>query len=66
MVSKAQKAKYEVTATLCLLAIFASGSFVAALLVTMIDIPDFISPLQRIEEAVRSIAQRASAVCGKQ
>jgi hypothetical protein len=59
MVPQEQKAKYEVVATLCLLAMFAPGNFlwIAALLVAMIDIPDFTPLLQRIAEAVRRIAQ---------
>jgi hypothetical protein len=59
MVSKVKKAQYEVVATLCLLSIFTLGNFlwVAALLVAMIDIPDFLSPVKRIAEAVRRIAQ---------
>jgi hypothetical protein len=53
MVSQEQKAKYEVVATLCLLAMFAPGNFlwIAALLMAMIDIPDFVPLLERIPEA---------------
>ena len=53
MVSKVQKAKYEVAATLaCSPNSLPAVSFGWPLyLVAMIDIPDFISPLQRIEEA---------------
>src|SRR5262245_23172024 len=53
MVPQEQKAKYEVVATLCLLAMFAPGNFlwIAAVLVAMIDIPDFTPLLQRIADA---------------
>jgi hypothetical protein len=80
MVPQEQKAKYEVVATLYLLAMFAPGNFlwIAALLVAMIDIPDFTPLLERIAEAVRRIAQsrkrnrkllharRAMRICDRQ
>jgi hypothetical protein len=59
MVPKEETAKYQVVATLCLLAMFSPGNlfWIAALLVAMTDIPDFTPFLQRITAAVRRIAQ---------
>jgi hypothetical protein len=59
MVSKEEKAKYQVVATLCLIAMFTPGNYfwIAAVLVAMTDIPDFTAPFQRIAAAVRRIAQ---------
>ncbi|MGY2908081.1 hypothetical protein [Bradyrhizobium sp. URHC0002] len=59
IVPQEQKAKYEVVATLCLLAMFTPGNlfWIAALLVAMTDIPDFTPFLQRIAGAVRRIAR---------
>ena len=58
MVSQEDKAKYEVVATLCVLAMFSPGNYfwIAALLVALADIPDFTLPLRRIAEAARRIA----------
>lgn len=59
MVSKEDKAKYEVVATLCVLAMFSPGHlfWIAALLLAMTDIPDFTPVFERIADAVRRIAQ---------
>jgi hypothetical protein len=59
MVSKEDKAKYEVVATLCVLAMFAPWHlfWIAALLLAMTDIPDFTPVFQRIADATRRIAQ---------
>lgn len=59
LVPQEEKAKYEVVATLCLIAMFTPGNFfwIAAVLVAMADIPDFTPLLQRIAEAARRLAQ---------
>ena len=68
MVPQEQKAEYEVVAVLCLLAMFAPGNFfwIAALLVAMIDIPDFTPLLQRIAEVVERIAQSQKRIYARQ
>ena len=59
LVPQEQKAKYEVVATLCLIAMFSPGNFfwVAAVLVAMADIPDYTPLLRQIADAVRRIAE---------
>jgi len=59
MVAKEEKAKYEVVAVLCVLAMFSPGHlfWIAALLLAMTDIPEFTPVFQRIAGAVRRIAQ---------
>jgi hypothetical protein len=59
IVPQEQKAKYEVVATLCVLAMFAPGNlfWIAAVFVAMVDIPDFTPLLQQIAQAMQRIAQ---------
>jgi hypothetical protein len=57
---KGQKFQYEIVAVLCLLAMFTHQNilWVAALLLAMIDLPDFSSLFARIAQSLERIAQR--------
>jgi hypothetical protein len=63
-VPQEQKAKYEVVAALCLIAMFTPGNYlwIAALLVALIDIPDFTPLFQRMADAARRIARSRDLV----
>ncbi|WP_428031374.1 hypothetical protein [Ancylobacter sp.] len=55
---KGQKLQFEIVAVLCLLALFthAHALWVAALLLAFVDLPDFVSPLNRIARASEKLA----------
>ncbi|MBS7543224.1 hypothetical protein [Ancylobacter oerskovii] len=55
---KGQKLQFELVAVLCLLALFTHIHlfWVAALLLAFIDLPDFLSPLNRIARASEKLA----------
>lgn len=58
MAHKGQKLQFEIVAVLCLLALFTHTHifWVAALLLAFIDLPDFLSPLNRIARASETVA----------
>jgi hypothetical protein len=58
MAHKSQKLQFEVVAVLCLLALFTHIHlfWVAALILAMIEIPDFSTPLRSIAGSVEKIA----------
>ena len=60
--SKSQKVQHEVVAVLVLLAMFThmNALWIAALLLALIDLPDFSGPLDRIARAVGRLAWRRS------
>lgn len=59
---KGQKLQFEVVSVLCLLALFTHVHlfWVAALLLAFIDLPDFLSPLNRIAQASEKLADLPS------
>jgi hypothetical protein len=61
MAHKSQKLQFEVVAILCLLALFTHIHlfWIVALLLAVIDIPDFGTPLRSIAESVEKIAESA-------
>ena len=72
LVSEGEKAKYEVVAALCVIAMFQPGQFfwIAALLIAMTDFPDYSPLLRQIAGAVGRIAQsrkmiRTEYACAK-
>lgn len=58
MAHKGQKLQFEIVAVLCLLALFTHTHifWVAALLLAFVDLPDFLSPLNRIARASETVA----------
>jgi hypothetical protein len=58
MAHKSQKLQFEIVAVLCLLALFTHIHlfWVAALILALIDIPDFSTPLRSIAGSVEKIA----------
>jgi hypothetical protein len=58
-----KKTQFEIVAVLCLISLFTHIHlfWVAALLLALIDLPDFISPLRRIAGALEKISDRESA-----
>lgn len=63
MAHKSQKLQFEIVAILCLLALFTHIHlfWIAALLLAVIDIPDFGTPLRSIAGSVERIADSAPA-----
>ncbi|GAB4071950.1 hypothetical protein KHC28_07295 [Ancylobacter sonchi] len=55
---KGQKLQFEIVAVLCLLALFTHSHvlWVGALLLAFVDLPDFLSPLNRIARASEKLA----------
>ncbi|MCJ8143016.1 hypothetical protein MKI84_08810 [Ancylobacter sp. A5.8] len=55
---KGQKLQFELVAVMCLLALFTHAHvlWVAALLLAFIDLPDFLSPLNRIARSQEKLA----------
>ncbi|QFR34460.1 hypothetical protein [Ancylobacter sp. TS-1] len=55
---KGQKLQFEIVAVMCLLALFTHAHllWVAALLLAFIDLPDFLSPMNRIARASEKLA----------
>jgi hypothetical protein len=58
MAHKSQKLQFEIVAVLCLIALFTHIHifWIAALLLALIDLPDFSTPLSRIAGSVEKIA----------
>ncbi|MDQ0512201.1 hypothetical protein [Ancylobacter amanitiformis] len=61
MAHKGQKLQFEIVAVLCLLALFTHTHlfWVIALLLAFIDLPDLVSPLNRIARASEAVADIA-------
>ena len=57
---RTKKVQLDIVAILCLLALFThqNALWVAALLLAFIDLPDFLTPIQRLASAVETIAQQ--------
>jgi hypothetical protein len=55
---RTKKVQFDIVAILCLLALFTHEHvfWVAALLLAFIDLPDFLTPVQRIASAVENLA----------
>jgi hypothetical protein len=64
MAHKSQKLQFEIVAVLGLLALFTHVHlfWIAALLLAMIDLPDFGTPLRSIAGSVERIAEKSSSV----
>lgn len=58
MAHRSQKLQFEIVAVLCLLALFTHNHalWVIALLLALIDLPDFGTPLNRIARAAEAVA----------
>lgn len=58
MAHKSQKLQFEIVAVLCLLALFTHihAFWVAGLLLAMVDLPDFATPLRSIASSVQKMA----------
>lgn len=58
MAHKGQKLQFEIVAALCLLALFTHNNvfWVIALLLALVDVPDFLSPMNRIAKAAERMA----------
>lgn len=58
MAHKGQKLQFEIVAVMCLLALFTHAHvlWVAALLLAFIDVPDLVSPLNRIARSAEKVA----------
>ena len=58
MAHKSQKLQFEIVAVLCLLALFTHNHlfWIIGLLLAMVDLPDFGTPLRRIAGSVEKIA----------
>ncbi|EGP06512.1 hypothetical protein CSIRO_3905 [Bradyrhizobiaceae bacterium SG-6C] len=58
MAHKSQKLQFEIVAVLCLLALFTHNHlfWVIALLLAMVDLPDFSTPLRSIAGSVQKLA----------
>lgn len=58
MAHKSQKLQFEIVAVLCLLALFTHNHlfWVIALLLALVDLPDFSTPLRSIAGSVRKLA----------
>jgi hypothetical protein len=63
MAHKSQKLQFEIVAVLCLLALFTHNHlfWVIGLLLAMVDLPDFGTPLRRIAGSVEKIAGAPTA-----
>jgi hypothetical protein len=68
MAHKSQKLQFEIVAVLGLLALFTHVHlfWIAALLLAMIDLPDFGTPLRSIAGSVEKIAEKSSSVPAEQ
>lgn len=64
MAHRTKKVQLDIVAVLCLLALFTNEHvfWVAALLLAFIDLPDFLTPVQRIARAAEKIAGQETAV----
>lgn len=64
MAHKGQKLQFEIVAVMCLLALFTHAHvlWVAALLLAFIDVPDLVSPLNRIARSAEKVAGLPSPV----
>jgi hypothetical protein len=64
MAHKSQKLQFEIVAVLGLLALFTHIHlfWIAALLLAMVDLPDFGTPLRRIAGSVEKIAESAGGM----
>ncbi len=64
---RGQKVQFEIVAVLGMLSMFTGVHlfWVAALLLALIDIPDFLGPMQRIAGSTERIAGSAERVAGK-
>lgn len=60
---RTKKVQFDIVAILCLLALFTHENvfWVAALLLAFIDLPDFLTPVQRIASAIENIAGKEPA-----
>jgi hypothetical protein len=60
MAHKTKKVQLDIVAVLCLIALFTNEHvfWIAALLLAFIDLPDFLSPVQRIAVAAERLAGR--------
>ena len=60
MAHRTSKVQFEVVAVLCLLALFTHNHlfWIAALLLALVQIPDFSSPIARIAEALERMERR--------
>ncbi len=58
MAHKGQKLQFEIVAVLCLLALFTHNNvfWVIGLLLALVDVPDFLSPMNRIAKAAERMA----------
>lgn len=58
MAHKGQKLQFEIVAVMCLLALFTHAHvlWVAALLLAFIDVPDLVTPLNRIARSAEKVA----------
>jgi hypothetical protein len=67
MAHKSQKMQFEIVAVLCLLALFTHIHlfWIAALLLALVDLPDFGTPLRSIAGSVEKIAGSAEAGAGE-
>jgi hypothetical protein len=63
MAHKSQKIQFEIVAVMCLISLFTHIHllWIAALLLAMIDLPDFSTPLTRIAGSVEKIADAEEA-----
>lgn len=68
MAHKSQKLQFEIVAILGLLSLFTHihAFWVAGLLLALIDIPDFGTPLRSIADSVEKIADAAPAEAGQE
>src|SRR3954447_17853735 len=64
MAHRTKKVQLDIVAVLCLLALFTHEHvfWFAALLLAFIDLPDFLTPVQRIASAVENMAGHAGPV----
>ena len=67
MAHKSQKLQFEIVAVLGLLALFTHihAFWIAALLLALIDLPDFGTPLRSISESVERIADSSEEIVGE-
>ena len=67
MAHKSQKLQFEIVAVLGLLALFTHVHlfWIAALLLALIDLPDFGTPLRSISESVERIADSSEEIVGE-
>ena len=64
MAHRTKKVQLDIVAILCLIALFTNEHiyWIAAMILAFIDLPDFLTPLQRIAGAVESISGQESTV----